>query len=113
MSYLLVYNLHTSTLVTDYVCQYPPYKLNACICDLPVQIIYAKDVATGLSTFGSALSGGWDQDGNQYPGRMMLTIKYPKMEKNKNRSLTGQFVFAVYLCVKVSKYITSAILKER
>ncbi|XP_076460948.1 integrin alpha-8-like isoform X2 [Babylonia areolata] len=33
----------------------------------PSQVIEAKDVAPGLSTFGSALAGGWDQDGNLYP----------------------------------------------
>lgn len=31
------------------------------------QVVLAKDLATGLSTFGSALSGGWDQDKNLYP----------------------------------------------
>ncbi|KAK7477963.1 hypothetical protein BaRGS_00030792, partial [Batillaria attramentaria] len=31
------------------------------------QVILAKEVDTGLTTFGSSLSGGWDQDGNRYP----------------------------------------------
>nr|AVP12651.1 integrin alpha 2 [Littorina littorea] len=31
------------------------------------QIVEPKDVDTGLSAFGAALSGGWDQDGNLYP----------------------------------------------
>ncbi|KAL8610113.1 hypothetical protein ACOMHN_024579 [Nucella lapillus] len=31
------------------------------------QIVEAKDVDPGLSIFGSALSGSWDQDGNLYP----------------------------------------------
>ncbi|XP_055959156.1 integrin alpha-V isoform X2 [Patella vulgata] len=31
------------------------------------QVVHAKDITTGLSTFGHSLSGGWDQDGNSYP----------------------------------------------
>ena len=38
------------------------------------QVVEAKDVGTGLSTFGSALSAGWDQDGNLYPGRTRMFV---------------------------------------
>ncbi|XP_076465711.1 integrin alpha-8-like isoform X2 [Babylonia areolata] len=31
------------------------------------QVVEASDVGTGLSAFGSAMSGGWDQDANLYP----------------------------------------------
>ncbi|GFO14765.1 integrin alpha-8-like [Plakobranchus ocellatus] len=33
----------------------------------PTQVIYAKDVASPLSAFGISVSGGWDQDSNDYP----------------------------------------------
>ena len=37
------------------------------------QVVEANEVDTGLSAFGSALSGGWDQDGNLYPGKNVFT----------------------------------------
>ena len=31
------------------------------------KVIYAKDIDPGLSAFGISISGGWDQDFNEYP----------------------------------------------
>ncbi|RUS91582.1 hypothetical protein EGW08_000697 [Elysia chlorotica] len=33
----------------------------------PTQVIYAKEIDPGLSAFGLSVSGGWDQDFNEYP----------------------------------------------
>ena len=34
-----------------------------------LQIIYAEDVAPGIKAFGFSMSGGYDMDGNIYPGQ--------------------------------------------
>ncbi|PVD29861.1 hypothetical protein C0Q70_09118 [Pomacea canaliculata] len=64
------------------------------------QIIYAKDVATGLSTFGSALSGGWDQDGNQYPDLIVGSYASDKAVFLKTRP-----VVRVYASLKIEPEI--------
>ncbi|KAK3731729.1 hypothetical protein RRG08_035399 [Elysia crispata] len=40
---------------------------NEGIITAPTQVIHAKDIAPGLSAFGISISGGWDQDFNEYP----------------------------------------------
>ena len=65
------------------------------------QVVEAKDVGTGLSTFGSALSAGWDQDGNLYPGMNLLFsgaggVRWGRWECTGMRHL---FSFLCYLGV--------------